>query len=716
VPVEPGAVLDYLRHHAGRPLRARELADGLGVPAERLGEFKALLQQLEDSGVLYRVKRERYAAPDRINLVVGRINTTRKGAGFVSPEEGGTDIYIPADSLQTAQDGDRVVVRLEGQRRMDRPEGRVIKVLARARATVVGRFHERRGGVGRHGFVTPEDPRFRWDVVVPAGEAGQAEQGQVVVVRITDWGSESRGPEGAVERILGRTGEPGVDVAAIIHGHELPLEFTPEAEREAERLRARGVISDDLAGREDFRDLLVFTIDPADAKDHDDALSIRALAGGQFEVGVHIADVSHYVPPGGALDQEALQRGTSIYLVDRVIPMLPHPLSSDLCSLRPGEDRLTLSLLLTLDAHATVQRHRLVRGVMRSRHKLAYEEAQAVLDGSGHIADDTDAALRQLLALSRALRVQRQQRGSLDFDLPEARVVLSATGEPTDIQRVQRLDAHRLIEDFMLLANETIARAGAAARSGFIFRIHEKPDEARLEQLRQFTATLGYRLGTGSPRELQRLLAQAEGRPDEALVSTVVLRAMKQARYSEENAGHFGLAARHYTHFTSPIRRYPDLVVHRLSTRLLIDKGPAGIGREALAEVAAQSSERERVAVAAERDSIDLKKAEFMQRHIGDEFDGTIASVRAFGFFVLLDAYYVEGLVHVSSLDDDYYLFLEDQYALAGENSRRRFRVGDRVRVRVSAVDLEARQIDFLLAAPPERRGGRTARRSQLRS
>ena len=268
----------------------------------------------------------------------------------------------------------------------------------------------------------------------------------------------------------------------------------------------------------------------------------------------------------------------------------------------------------------------------------------------------------------------------------------------------------------MLLANETVARAGAAARSGFIFRIHEKPDEARLEQLRQFTATLGYRLGTGSPRELQRLLAQAEGRPDEALVSTVVLRAMKQARYSEENAGHFGLAARHYTHFTSPIRRYPDLVVHRLSTRLLIDKGPAGIGREALAEVAAQSSERERVAVAAERDSIDLKKAEFMQRHIGDEFDGTIASVRAFGFFVLLDAYYVEGLVHVSSLDDDYYLFLEDQYALAGENSRRRFRVGDRVRVRVSAVDLEARQIDFLLAAPPERRGGRTARRSQLRS
>jgi len=715
VPVEPGAIVDYLRHQAGRPLRAKELAVGLGVATADLGEFRALLQQLEDSGVLYRVQRERYAAPERINLAVGRISTTRKGAGFVSPEDGGPDIYISADGLQTAQDGDRVVVRLEHQRHRDRPEGRVIKVLARARSQVVGTFHQRGGGSGRHGFVTPDDPRFRWDVVIPAGEAGEAADGQIVVVRIHDWGSASRGPEGSVDRVLGRAGDPGVDVAAIIHGHELPLEFPSEVEEEAEALRARGIAPAELAGREDFRDLLVFTIDPIDARDHDDALSVRAIGGGLWEVGIHIADVSHYVRPGTPLDLEALRRGTSVYLVDRVIPMLPHPLSSDLCSLRPGEDRLTLSLLLTLDDRATVQRQRLVRGVIRSRHKLAYEEAQESLDGSRQIDPETDAALRQLLELSQALRAARRERGSLDFDLPEARVVLGPAGEPTDIQRVQRLEAHRLIEDFMLLANQTIAQHGVSARPGFLYRIHEKPDEARVEQLREFAATLGYRLGKGSPHDLQRLLAQAQGRPDEALLSTVVLRSMKQARYSEQNAGHFGLAARHYTHFTSPIRRYPDLVVHRLSSRLLIEKDRGGIGTEPLAEIASHSSERERVAVAAERDSIDLKKVEFMRRHLGDEFDGTIASVRAFGFFVLLDAYFVEGLVHVSSLADDYYLFLEDQYALVGENSHRRFRLGDRVRIRVASVDLEQRQIDFLLAAPPARRGGRTARRSRTR-
>jgi len=717
VALEPAAIVDYLRHRAGRPLKPRELAEGLGIPPTEYGEFRELLRQLEQAGVLYQVQRQRYAAPERINLVVGRLSTTRKGMGFVALEDGdGPDIFIPADALKTGQDGDRVVVRLERQRRGERPEGRVVKVLVRARETIVGSFHARRGAGGVHGFVVPNDKRFRWDVVVPAGDAGGAEDGQVVVVRITDWGSAARGPEGAVERILGRAGDPGVDVAAIIHGHELPLDFPPEVEAEAEALRARGLTSAELAGREDLRQLLVFTIDPADAKDHDDALSVRPLDGGGYEVGVHIADVSHYVRPGTPLDLEALQRGTSIYLVDRVIPMLPHPLSSDLCSLRAGEDRLALSLLLTVDAECRVEQYRLVRAVIRSRHKLAYEEAQAVLDGSAGIDPETDAALAQLLTLSRALRAQRRARGSLDFDLPEARVVLGAAGEPTDIQRVQRLESHRLIEDFMLLANETIARAGGGPDSAFVYRIHERPDEARLEQLREFAGTLGYRLGKGTPRDLQRLLGQAAGRPDEGLISTVVLRSMKQARYSEQNLGHFGLAAQQYTHFTSPIRRYPDLVVHRLSAQRLIARETGGVSTEALAEIARHASERERVAVAAERDSIDLKKVEFMQRHLGDEFDGTIASVRAFGFFVLLDAYFVEGLVHVSSLDDDYYLFLEDQFALVGENSRRRFRLGDRVRVRVSAVNLEERQIDFLLAAPPERRGGRTSRKSRKRA
>ncbi|HSJ12876.1 MAG TPA: ribonuclease R [Longimicrobiales bacterium] len=707
MPMDPAEIVDFLRRSAGRPLKPGELASGLGVAARDYPAFEAQLELLEEQGVLYRVQRQRYAVPERINLAVGRISTTRRGAGFLIPDDQATDIFIPPDALGTANDGDRAVVRVERRPRGERAQGRVIKILKRRRETIVGTFHSRRGPAGAYGFVVPEDRKFRWDVIIPAGQTGAADEGEVVVVRITDWGGPSRGPAGEVERVLGRLGDPGVDVLAIIHGHELPTDFAPEVEAEAERLRARGITGADHADRDDLRALLVFTIDPADARDHDDALSIRQLETDRWEVGVHIADVSHYVREGGLLDREAFARGTSTYLVDRVIPMLPHALSSDLCSLRPDEDRLALSLLLELNAAGDVQAHRLARSVIRSRHKLSYEDAQAILDGGAGPDEATTTALNRLLTISRTLRQRRQARGSLDFDLPEARVVLDTEGAPTDIQRRERLEAHRLIEDFMLLANETIAQAATQRRMPFVYRIHEKPDEAKLEQLRDFTASLGYRLGKATPRDLQRLIEQSQQRPDGALISTVVLRSMKQARYHAANLGHFGLAARHYTHFTSPIRRYPDLVVHRLTGRVFIDREPPGIGNDALTEIAEQSSERERAAVAAERDSIDLKKVEFMERHIGDAFDGSIAGVTSFGLFVLLDDFFVEGLVHVSSLGDDYYLFLEDQYALVGENSGRRFRIGDRVRVRVASVNLEERQIDFLLDEPPARRGGR---------
>lgn len=710
VPITAAAVLEYLRSQASRPLDLGELAERLHVDGPDRAALETLLSRLVERGDLYPVKGRRYAVPERINLAVGRLMTTRRGAGFVVPDGAAPHIYVPPDELHSAQDGDRVVVRLERGRSGQKPEGHVIRVLDRARETVVGTFHARGGGREPAGYVVPEDRRLRWDVVIPPGATAAAEEGQVVVVRIADWGGATRGPTGEVERILGRLGEPGVDVEAIIHGHELPTEFPPAVEAAAAALATRGVAAADLSGREDLRDVLVFTIDPADAKDHDDALSIRSAGEGMWEVGIHIADVSHYVREGEPLDLEASRRGTSIYLVDRVLPMLPHPLSSDLCSLVPGRDRLTLSLLLVLDAQGGVQAQRLVRGVIRSRHKLAYEQAQALLDAPPG-QDELATALHALLALSQRLRAGRKARGSIDFDVPEARVLLDAVGSPMDVQRVERLESHRLIEDFMLLANETIARGMSAARMPFVYRVHEKPEEGRLDQLREFAASLGYRLGDGAPGDLQRLLGQAAGRPDEALIATVVLRSMQLARYSATNLGHFGLAAAHYTHFTSPIRRYPDLVVHRLAAARLIDRQEARITVEALEEVAAYASARERVATAAERDSIELKKVEFMQRHLGDDFEGTVSNVRAFGFFVLLDAYYVEGLVHVSSLEDDYYRFLEDQYALAGEHTGRRFRVGDRVRVVVSAVDLEERQIDFLLAERPARRGGRTARR-----
>ncbi|HSJ24165.1 MAG TPA: ribonuclease R [Longimicrobiales bacterium] len=709
--MDPRRIVEFLRTEAGRPLKARELARALRVPEADHGAFREQLDRLEREGVLYRVQRQRYAAPERINLQVGRIQTTRSGAGFLIPDEGGPDVFIPVQALNTALDGDRAVVRVESKVRTDRPQGTVIRVLERSRSSVVGVFHRAqpgRSGRASHGFVVPEDRKLPWDVFVAPGGRGDASDGDVVVVRITDWGSEHRGPSGEVSEVLGRLGDAGVDVLAILHGHELAVGFPAEAEAAAEAARDRGVTEADLDGREDLRELLVFTIDPADARDHDDALSIEPLPRGGWRVGVHIADVSHYVRPDSPLDAEALRRGTSVYLVDRVVPMLPHALSSDLCSLVPDTDRLTLSLFVDMAPDGGIRGHQFARSVIRSRQRISYEEAQAVLDGTGSVADDADAAIRELHEVALRLRQARVERGSLDFDLPETRVVLDVSGQPVDIQKVVRLDAHRLVEDFMLLANEVVARKASQAEVPFVYRIHEPPDESRMVQLREFVATFGHRLpgraGRPMPRDLQRLIRAAEGRTEEGLVSTVVLRSMKQARYSAENVGHFGLATTHYAHFTSPIRRYPDLVVHRLLAARFLDESRDSPTEEYLQDVARHSSERERVAVAAERDSKDLKRVEFMSRHVGDEFEGTISGVTAFGFFVLLDDFFVEGLVHVSSLEDDYYLFVEEQYALIGERTRRRFRTGDRVAIRVARANIEERKIDFDLVDGGTRR------------
>ncbi len=698
VPIRADEIIEYLRDTAGRPLKAKELAQGLGVATDDYPEFKEQLRRLEDEGLLYRVRRQRYAAPEKINLVVGRLQTIRSGAGFVVPEDGEEDLFVPWQGMASAVHGDRVVARVEKRRRGQRREGRIIKVLERARESIVGVYHPARN----FGFVVPEDRKLTRDIFIPPGQEGGASEGDVVMVRVSNWGDEHLGPAGEIERVIGPRTQAGVDVMAIVYGHGLPVEFPPEVVEEAERLRDRGITEEEMEGRRDLREELIFTIDPSDARDHDDALSITPLDEDHWRVGVHIADVSHYVREGSAIDAEALQRGTSVYLVDRVIPMLPEALSTDICSIVPGEDRLAMSLLLTVDATGRVHDHELVRSVIRSRHRISYEEAQAVIDGHGSVDPDADEAIRSLVRISRALRERREKRGSLDFDLPEARVILNIQGEPTDIQRVLRYESHRLIEDFMLLANETIARAATKRKLPFLYRIHERPDADRLEQLSEFAATFGYRVarrGEPTPKDLQRLLTRVQGKPEANLISTVVLRSMKQARYSHENDGHFGLAADHYTHFTSPIRRYPDLVVHRLAGRAFIDgeQLPSSLREETLPTIARLSSERERVAVEAERDSVDLKKVEFMERHLGEEFSGTISGVTAFGLFVLLDDYFVEGLVHVSNLEDDYYVYLEEQLSLVGEHRRRRFQLGDRVKIQVASVNRDDRKIDFLL-------------------
>lgn len=705
MPIPAETIIEYLRETAGRPLKAKELAKGLGISTSDYADFKAKLAELERQGLLYRARSQRYAAPERINLIVGRLQTIRGGAGFVIPEDadGAGDLYIPAQSMDSAVDGDRVVARVEYRRRGQRQEGSIIKVLERARESLVGIYHPEEN----FGFVVPEDRKLTRNIFIPPGGEGGAERGDLVVVRITHWGNHHLGPTGDIEKVLGKATDPGVDVLGIIYGHGLPLDFPESVIEEAEAIRERGLLPEELEGRVDLRELHVVTIDPADAKDHDDALSIEVLEDGARRVGIHIADISHYVREGSALDAEALRRGTSIYLVDRVVPMLPEAISADLGSIRPDEDRLAVSLLLEIDTEKRVRRHELVRSVIRSRHRVSYEEAQGVIDGTGSIDPVTDEAIRELVAISRSLREARAARGSLDFDLPEARVILNTEGEPTDIQQVLRFESHRLIEDFMLLANETIAAEAIRRKIPMIYRVHEAPDLEKIEQLRDFVATFGHRLSQRAeptPKDLQRLLERVKGRSEENLVSTVVLRSMKQARYSPENLGHFGLAAKSYLHFTSPIRRYPDLIAHRISTRILID-GEApdqAWNEEYLSTVARIASERERVAVEAERDSVALKKVEFMEERLGEVFDGTISGVTAFGFFVLLDDYFVEGLVHVSWLTDDYYLYIEEQFALVGERTRRRFQLGDRVRVQVTSVDREERRIDFQLEAAEE--------------
>jgi ribonuclease R len=680
--------------HKG-PLKAKELARLMGIPTSEYRGFRDVLGRMESRGSIYRVKGQRYSLPEKINLKVGTLSIARSEDGFVIPDDGSQDVWIPSTLLDSAMNGDRVVARIESKGRGRNPEGRIIKVLSRAHPTVVGSYRSSR----RLGFVAPLDQRIFRDILIPEGEGGGARDGDMVVARISAYGSRKLNPIGRVDRVIGPAGSPGVDVLSILFGYGLDLEFPEEVERAAQDM-VGAKEKEGWGNRVDRTALHSFTIDPSDAKDHDDALSVEEKGNQLWEVGIHIADVSHFVERGSVLDLEAFRRGTSVYLVDRVVPMLPHVLSSDLCSLRPGVDRAAISLFVTLDASGQEKGHRFERTRIRSRRRLDYEQVQSVLSGQGQVDPKTDGDLLTLAQLARALRAKRFQRGSLDFDLPEARVILGPDGAPVDILKVVQLESHRLIEDLMLLANETVARDLEARRLPILYRVHEAPLPGRMEELRWTLKPLGYSLPKRgiSAKDLQEVLKRSSGRPEANLVSTLLLRSLARARYHERNLGHFGLGAETYTHFTSPIRRYPDLLVHRVLTRALLDgeKIPTDWGGAQLAEEAERSSLREQLAADAERDSVALKKAEFMERHLGEEFHGTISGIKAFGVFVLLDEYFVEGLIHVNALTDDFYRLKEGEHVLVGERTGRRFRLGDPVRVRVSRVDRLERKIDFV--------------------
>jgi ribonuclease R len=689
-------ILRYVTKEADRPLKPKELAQALGVRRTDYPDFSSLLQRLVADGKLYRQRHGRLGAPRDLNLAIGRLEVTRAGHGFVVPDEGPPDIFVRARELASGVEGDRVVARIEARPANRNPRGRVIQILERAHSEVVGIFHARPG----YAWVEAHEPKLGVEFFIPPTETADAGDGDLVLLEIVDWGDGDPRPVGRVARVLGAPGDPGVEVLAIQLGYELPEEFPAEVEEAAARVAQRGLRDEDLEGREDYRDELVYTIDPADARDHDDAVSIQPMEDGSTWVGIHIADVSHYVQERDAIDLEAWERGTSVYLVDRVIPMLPHALSSDLCSLVPDKDRLALSVFLRVDPNAGVLETRFAKTVIRSQHRLSYDEAQAILDGEQEAAPALADSLRELLRVSRAFRSQRLKRGSLDFDLPEARVVLDAAGEPQDVQRVLRLPAHQLVEDLMIAANEAIPQWAVREGIPLLYRIHEDPDPERIESLQALATEFGLSVPRSAvrPVDLQRLLEAVKGEPHESLLSMATLRSLARARYSPANEGHFGLASSAYAHFTSPIRRYPDLVVHRQLSRWLAAPASArSLDLEWLDATARQASAQERRAVEAERDSIELKKIQFMERHLGDHFEATISGVASFGFFVLLDRYQVDGLVHVSSLGDDYYRFDEAQHALLGRRRKQKFRLGDPVKVQVMRVNREERKIDFQL-------------------
>ena len=701
-------ILTLIRDKLSHPATPRELLEALDLSREERPIFKRLLADLVESGDLVEVRGNRFGLPDRMNLIVGRMVTHPRGFGFVVPdrplENVKGDLYIAGSNLNQAMHGDRVVARIE-RVSADRAEGRIVRVLERGSDTVVGRFDQDGLGIG---FVVPFDRRLIMDVQIPSGEHLAAAPGDMVVVEITRWPTPTRGPVGRVKEVLGDINEPGVDNEIIIRKFGLPDAHSDEAVDEARKV-GTDVLEKDITGRTDFRPLLTVTIDGEHARDFDDAITLDRLPNGHYWLGVHIADVAHYVPEGGVLDEEAYERSTSVYFPERAVHMFPSELSTGICSLKPDVDRLVQSCLMEIDPKGNVVRYELHDGIIHSDARMTYNEVHAILTDHDpatttkyHALVPLFESMRELFAI---LNKRRHRRGSIDFDLKQPEIVLDDAGLVEAIIAAERNVAHRIIEEFMLLANETVAQHLDDNDVPTLYRIHEDPDPMKVEEFEEFVTTLGYSIGAPpehvKPRHFQKLVERMRGTPEEKPIAFLMLRTMQKARYDPQNRGHFGLAAESYTHFTSPIRRYPDLVVHRTlreSRRGLMSADRREELTDDLPEIARHTSERERRADEAERELVQWKKVRFMADKVGDEFEGYITGVSAFGLFIELVEHFVEGLVHVSTMADDYYRFVEKAHTLQGEKTGRVYRLGDKVTVQVVKVDMERRQIDLGLS------------------
>jgi ribonuclease R len=699
-------ILSLIRERADHPATVPELSQLLRIPKEERPAFRRRLKHLVASGALIETRGRHYGLPDRMHLLVGRLDMNPQGFGFVRPErpvdDVSGDLYIAGANLQDAMHGDRVVVRIERVRDDGRAEGKVIRVLERSASTVVGRFVVDASGLS---FVTPFDRKITTDIQVPASETRGAKSGEMVTVEITRWPTATRNPAGRVVEVLGDVDAPGVDLQIIIRKYGILEAHSDEAVAEARRIGG-SVREKDLEGRTDFRAVPTVTIDGEHARDFDDAITIEKLPNGHYWLGVHIADVAHYVRPGTALDGEAYERGTSVYFPERAVHMFPSELATGLCSLNPHVDRLVQSCLMEVNGRGDVVRYELHDGVIHSAERMTYTAVNAILterDAETMARYQTLVPMFELMGeLFAVLNQRRRRRGSIDFDLPENELVLDEAGRVSAILAAERNVAHRLIEEFMLLANETVAQHLADAAAPSLFRVHEPPDPLKVEEFEEFIEPFGHSLGAApsavQPRHFQKLVGRIAGRPEERAIAMLMLRTMQKARYDTANLGHFGLAAKSYTHFTSPIRRYPDLVVHRTLRALRhgeITEERAREWEEELPEAARHTSDRERRADEAERELVQWKKVRFMADKVGDELEGYVIGVAPFGLFVQLIEHFVEGLVHISSMADDYYRFVERKHLLHGENTGKAYRLGDRVNVQVTRVDLDRRQIEL---------------------
>lgn len=694
------------------PMKFKELAMLLQVPKERRDELRQILEALESEGKIYLSKRGKYCRGEAKRLT-GIFRASLKGFGFVVIEGEEQDIYIAEEDTNTAMDQDEVEVVITREPDGRSREGKIVRIVNRALTKVVGLYQVRKGK--SYGFVIPDNQRLSSDIFVPVEYSKGAVDGHKVVVELTSYGDDRRSPEGKVVEIIGHINDPGTDILSIVKGYDLPLEFPEKVLNQAERV-AKPVSEADRQGRQDLRDWQMVTIDGEDAKDLDDAVSI-AREGDCYILGVHIADVTNYVQENSALDREAFKRGTSVYLVDRVIPMLPHTLSNGICSLNQGEDRLALSCIMKIDEKGRVVDHEIDETVIRVDQRMSYTSVKKILED--HDPKETKKyqelvpMFEEMSRLSKILREHRRIRGSIDFDFPETKMILDEKGRPLELQPYERNVATRMIEDFMLLANETVAEDYYWQELPFVYRTHEAPDEEKIRTLATFINNFGYSMHVGAnevrPKEIQKLLAKVEGSPQEAMISRLALRSMKQAKYTPENSGHFGLAAAYYTHFTSPIRRYPDLQIHRIikdNIRGRMQEEKIVHYDKILPEVTKHASEMERRAEEAERETVKLKKVEYMQQHLGEIFEGVISSITKWGMYVELPNT-VEGLVHVANMRDDHYEYDENRYELIGAHTNKVYKLGQRIWIQVTGADRLLRTIDFEIAEEGEEEDGK---------